>query len=266
VTHAAFERRPVETLEPRFRLVRRASGKHEFGERIIVVSGFSRARKHSLVRVQQSHDIFSRLERAEEQHVAVFRCGCSRRPAGRAGRTDRQALARHAESPLDFSGREDRRYENAIRALRVRAGERRIIAAHFGARALGVCQKIQIVNRDHVRGRACRQQQRMRGMRDVVRAAGQRLRLRPLEPMPREIEEADRHASIDNRRACECGSGLQAILPRARKQRQRQRGGRVGGGQGQERADQLVGVLPGAARFAQRGTIIDQDAHLFKSF
>ena len=39
-----------------------------------------------------------------------------------------------------------------------------------------------------------------------------------------------------------------------------------GGGQCDERTSQLVRVLAGAARLPQRGTVIDQDTHLFKSF
>ena len=99
-------------------------------------------------------------------------------------------------------------------------------------------------------------------MRDVMRASGHRFDRRPPEPVPREVERADRHAPIDDNRAIEVGRPLEAVLPRAREDRQLQR--RVA--TREQRLDELMGVLADAAAFAQRGAIVNHDAHLFKSF
>ncbi len=220
----------------------------------------------TLIGVQQAADVLARFERAEEQHVSVFRRGRPRRPVRRAVRTDGQSPGRDAELRLDFAGGEARGHEDAIRPLRVRARQRRIVAPHLRARALRMRQEIEVVDRDHLRRVPRRHQQRVRRMHHVEAPSGDRLRARPLEAMPREVEERHRHAAIDERDAGHVRRRNEPVLPRAGKERRLQLETRLGGGQGGECADELVRVFARAAPLPQRGTIVDQNAHLFKSF
>ena len=64
-------------------------------------------------------------------------------------------------------------------------------------------EKIQIVNRHHLRRGARRHQQRMHRVRDVPIAARKHLRRRPLETMPCEVQKTDRHSPIDDGGRCE---------------------------------------------------------------
>ncbi len=110
VAHVPAQRRPARSARATAaRSVGRAPGQHELGhgrrERRVRMPARA-GRDQSLVRVEQPADILARLERAEEQHVAVFRRRRPRRPVGRARRADRDPLARDAEQPLDFAGRE----------------------------------------------------------------------------------------------------------------------------------------------------------------
>ena len=85
--------------------------------------------------------------------------------------------------------------------------------------------------------------------------------------MPGEVEQADRHAPIDRGRAAQLRRVHQAILPGARENRQSEVAAaprsRVAF---EQRPDELMGILTGAAAIAQRGPIVDEDAHLCKSF
>src|SRR5262245_3558836 len=99
-------------------------------------------------------------------------------------------------------------------------------------------------------------------MRDVESSAGKRFRRRPLEPVPREVEQADRHASIDDRGAIEIAGPSDAILPRAREEREIHLAyGAAGGVLRQERPAQPIHVFAHAARLAERGAVIEKDAH-----
>src|SRR5438046_1200925 len=102
----------------------------------------------------------------------------------------------------------------------------------------------------------------MQRVRHVERSSGQRFDRRPSEPVPGQVQRADGYASIDRDRTGELGRSLQSILPRAREYGQLDR--RVASRE--QRADELMCVLAYAAPLAQRGTVIDHDAHLFKSF
>src|SRR6476646_6104542 len=104
-------------------------------------------------------------------------------------------------------------------------------------------------------------------MRDVEAAAGDPFDRRPPETMPRKVENRHWDAAIDSRGAGEVGRRAEAIFPRARKQCELERANRAFGRKfGEQCARQLVCVLANAAALAQRGTIVDQDAHLCKSF
>ena len=94
--------------------------------------------REPLVRVEQPADVLARLERAEEQHVPVCRrarpAASSRaRPAGRP-RSDPRGTP---EQPLDLAGGElPTATMIRVGALRVRARERRVVAADLRARPL----------------------------------------------------------------------------------------------------------------------------------
>ena len=150
--------------------------------------------------------------------------------------------------------------------MRVFTRQRGVVAADLGARPLGMRQEIQIVDGHDLRRGPRRQQQRMRRMRDVVRAAGEHFGWRPSEPMPRQIQQPHGHAAIDDRRACQVRIRREPILPRAREERQLERRRRTAWRvRGKQCLDELMCILAGAAAFTQRRAVIDQDAHLFKS-
>ncbi|OLB62990.1 MAG: hypothetical protein AUI11_03315 [Acidobacteria bacterium 13_2_20CM_2_66_4] len=142
------------------------------------------------------------------------------------------------------------------------ARERRVIAPHFCPRPFGVCEEIQIVNRHDPRRRFRRQQQRMKRMRHVEPASGQRFRGRPVQTMPCEVEQADRHAPIDCRRAGQFRARNEPVLPRAGKDSQVERSIRSISRTGRDqRSRELMRVLADAAPLAQRGAIVHQHAH-----
>ena len=107
----------------------------------------------------------------------------------------------------------------------------------------------------------------MRGVRDVEVGAGEAFSRRPFEPVPRRIQHGDRHAPIDEGGAGDLVVAVDPILPGARKQRQiERRAGGSGGVRRQQRSRQLKHVLADAAPLTKRGSIVDQDSHLCKSF
>ena len=103
-------------------------------------------------------------------------------------------------------------------------------------------------------------------MGDVERAAGDVFSWRPLEPVPRVVQDANGHASINGFRAGQLRGWQQPILPGAREQGEIDRTAPVRRNTGEQRADQLMRVLADAAPLPQRGTIVDEYAHLCKSF
>jgi hypothetical protein len=93
------------------------------------------------------------------------------------------------------------------------ARERRVIAADFGARSLGVRQEIQVVNCNHLGRRPRRQQQRVRGMGHVKWPSREHFGGRPSQTVPRQIQQTNRNASIDDRRAGQLCGTCEPILP-----------------------------------------------------
>ncbi len=98
----------------------------------------------------------------------------------------------------------------------------------------------------------------MRRVRHVEPPTRQRFDRRPVESVPRQIQQADRHAPIDRGGAVEIRRQPQSIFPRAREDRQLQR--RVPSRE--QGLDELMRVLADAAAFAQRRAIVNHDAHL----
>ena len=226
------------------------------------------SRRQPLVRVEQAADVLARLERAEEQHVARRGRPLARRPVRRAGRADRDPIGAARRSCRSTSPAVNCETTMiAIGPVRVRARQRRVVAADLGAGALGMREEIQIVNRDDLRRVARRQQQRMQRVRDVERPPRERFGRRPVEAVPREIQERAPERA-DRRRAAprSPSSDGQAILPRAREERQRRAAAAASRRGATSARDELMRVFADAAAFAQRRTVVDQDAHLFKSF
>ncbi len=169
----------------------------------------------------------------------------------------------HAELPLDFARGELRDDDHAVRSARVPAGERLVVTPDLCARTLGMGQKVEIVDRDDLGGVPGREKKRMKRVRDVESPTGQRLGSRPAEAMPRQVQQASRHAAIDNGRADKIGRRLEAILPRAGEERQIERtawrGRRKCGEQG---ADEFVRVFADAAPLLEGRPVVDENAHL----
>ena len=101
-------------------------------------------------------------------------------------------------------------------------------------------------------------------MHDVEIVSGERLHRWPSETMPCEVECAYRPPSIDSPHAAEIGvRNIEAVLPRAREHGKVE----VGGGKPRRQGpDELVRVFADARALAQGGAVIDQRAHLCKSF
>ena len=140
--------------------------------------------------------------------------------------------------------------------MRVSARQRRVVAADLGARPLRMGQEIQIVNRHDLRRR--RATAAAADARSAPRRTGparQHLGGRPAEPMPGEIEQAHRHAAIDDPAPGEL------VVQRRRSFHELENSVRssVRAGAGrrepaEQRPDQLVRVFADAAALAQRRT------------
>src|SRR5262245_16461412 len=98
-------------------------------------------------------------------------------------------------------------------------------------------------------------------MRDVERASRQDFGRRPVQPVPGEVEQRDRHTPIDERRAAQAVLDRRAILRRTGEQSQVDWTTAIAAGECEERARQFVRVFADAAAMAQRRTVIDHDAH-----
>src|SRR5207302_10472153 len=118
-------------------------------------------------------------------------------------------------------------------------------------RPFGRCKEMQVMHRNHLRRVARRQQQGMEGMRHVKLGAGESLNGWPSEPMPREVQDANRYMAVDLGRTPKLGRIRETVLPGTRKNGQRKRavrsrrlrGGRVGRQQG---SNQLMRILADA--------------------
>ena len=151
--------------------VGRLAGEHEPGQIA------ARRARQPLVRVEQSADVLARLERAEEQHVAVAggRSRAASRAARRASRPTCDPRARRSVAATSPAVKcETAMIASARRACAAR--QRRVVAADLGARALGMREEVEIVDRDDLRGVARRHQQR-----DAA-SARRRTRRRPAIP------------------------------------------------------------------------------------
>ena len=127
-----------DPFEPGPRRVGRLAGEHELG------ADRAAAREQPLVRVEQPADVLARLERAEEQHVAVrgrpLRAASSRgAPGGQTAMRSAGTPSSRSTSPAVNCDDDDDR----VGRLRVLARQRRVVAADLGARALGMREEIR---------------------------------------------------------------------------------------------------------------------------
>ena len=84
-----------------------------------------------------------------------------------------------------------------VGALRVTASKTRVIAADFPLRPLRVIQEVEVMNRHDPCGAPGGYQQRVHRMRDIDRA-GEGFNRRPLESMPRVVEQPHRGPRVDD--------------------------------------------------------------------
>ena len=90
-----------------------------------------------------------------------------------------------------------------------------------------------------------------------VDGPGQGLDDRTLEPVPGQIQDSHRYPDIDHGSAWHA-TRLEAVLPRAGEEGQLVAGWK----QRQQRLRHLVRVLSDPCSLDERGTIVDQDAHV----
>ena len=136
------------------------------------------------------------------------------------------------------------------------ARQRRVVAPDLGAGALGVIEKVQIVDRHDLRGLPRRNQQRMRGVHDVERPAREPLDRRPVQPVPREVQEPDRHAPIDDRRR----PGRRPASRSFQDDENRLRDSPAGAVATSARASSWT-YSPTPVRCAKRGPVVEQNPH-----
>src|SRR5687768_12341031 len=95
----------------------------------------------------------------------------------------------------------------------------------------------------------------MRRMGHVEVESRQRFDRRPFQPMPRKIEQTHRQAPVDRRRTVKVRRVREAILPRAREDGQGEVAARPRSVvAGQQRPDELMGILTGAAPLDRKST------------
>jgi hypothetical protein len=122
-------------------------------------------------------------------------------------------------------------------------------------------KKVQIVNGDDLRGAAGGQQQRVRRVDHVERAARQRFGCRPLEAMPEQIQDADWNAKVDAPGATELWLPPEAVLPGAREERDAESPGGVSPRSCEQCGRELVGVFACARALPQRRTVVNEHSH-----
>ena len=103
-------------------------------------------------------------------------------------------------------------------------------------------------------------------MDDIERAACQCFSRRPSKSMPGKVQKADRNAPIHANDAVERWVSGESILGRAREDRHLDRRRVRASAERNEGTHELVCVFANAAAFPERCAVVDEDAHLFKSF
>ena len=135
-------------------------------------------------------------------------------------------------------------------------GQSRVVAPDLGGGSGRIVEEEEVVDGDDLGGCAGRHQQRMHGVRDVD-GPGQGLDGRTLEPVPGQIQDSHRYPGIDDGSAWHAAR-LEAMLPGAGEEGQLV----VGWKQRQQGLRHLVRVLADPCSLDERGTIVDQDAHV----
>ena len=218
--------------------------------------------------VEENAEILSRFKRsAGTARSHRLRAASPVAPtAGAPGGHNDDAIGRNLEQALDLIGGEPRNDDDPIGAMRVIACQRGVIAANLCACALRMSQKIQIVDRHDARGAPRRHQQRMERMGHVDGSGDERFDWRPFESMPGEIQHAYWNPAIDDRRRGEIVAAMQTIFPRAREQRQVECRPRMTRPAFNNARGELVCIFANTTALAERWTVVEEDAHLCKSF
>ena len=205
---------------------------------------------------EQRRQVLPGLDRAHEQDRTDGARGVARSEVrGGPWPAHDQPVGADAEARRDRAGGIARVHDDEIRARRMGRGQRRVVAADFGARPAGMVEEVEIVDRDRLGGGAGRHQERMERVGDVG-GSGDHLDRRPFQAVPGEVERLDRNARV-HVGGTRDPIGLEPVLPRAREQDEA-----VGREQlALEGGRQLVHILADAGAFPKRGPIIDQDPH-----
>ena len=125
----------------------------------------------------------------------------------------RRLFERHGKLSLNFAGSKTGWHNDSVGTVRVIARQPGVVASDFRPCAFGIRQEVQIVDRDDLRGVARRHEQGMQRVCDVELRRCENFGGGPAEPMPRQIEQRHRYASIDAFRTSEFGGHLQTIFP-----------------------------------------------------
>ncbi len=255
------ERWTQRGLEPALGLGRAVAGQHQRRR-------LGPPRDERRVGIEQPLHVLSGLERAEEEDIAAPGVAPGLRRVRLPPRPSLRAHAHHRGVQLQQPGRDPphvgRRNDDQLGRMRGATHEGGVVAADLLPRPLGVQQEIEVVDRDHARGAARGQQQRVRRMDDIVAPPREQLGRRPPQAVPCPVQRSNRHAAIDDPDRSQLGNSgrIWPILPRAGEQLDRQP---AFSGPVLRQLDQcprqLVDVLADPGAFPQGGTIVEQQPH-----
>jgi hypothetical protein len=185
----------------------------------------------------------SSIRRGHEERPANRpRSGRMAPPAGAAGR-----------------GRCVRVHEHMVGFQQGAGRQGRVVPPDLAARPFGVVEKIKVVHHDdHLCGRSRGNRQRMSRLNHVECPAGQGFDRRPVQAMPRQIEQSHGDPPVDRQRA---GNHFrrQPVFPGRRKQRQ---GLARGPGADPSRPWPVRGRLADTGSLPERRPVVDQDLHV----
>ena len=206
------------------------------------------------VRLGKPVQILARFERSEKQDRSrPGRCGSSR-PSGVARTANGDLLSFHTEAFADLAPGVFGVDDHALGAAGMGCSQRGVVAADFRLRVFRAIEEVQVVDRDEPDA-AAGNQHRVHRVHDVGRT-GKPLNRRPLEPVPREVEELDGKPQI-GLRCARHRRRRQSILPRAGEQPERVVWGQAPG----QCHGKAMDVFADPGGLAKRGTVVHQDTH-----
>ena len=135
--------------------------------------------------------------------------------------------------------------------------ERRIVAPDFRARPVRMIEKIEIVDRDHLRRTTSRNQQRVKRLNDIEAFTGDLFRGWPVEPVPGVVQSFDGYLAVDDRGAWQDIAG-ESIFPGGGEKQDPFVGIRGGF---QQTPSHFVYVFADACSLAKRRPVVEQNPH-----